>query len=90
MNAPVIESQLECIAQEAAATDVRSVDVLSADVDIDFNKGEIEQKYGVKVQAKIIPQAAIEAVRERLKAPAGQRPQDGGRAGHPLLLPARY
>lgn len=67
MNAPVIESQLECIVKEAAATDVRSVDVLSADVDIDFNKGEIEGKYGVSVQAKIIPQAAIEAVRDRLK-----------------------
>ena len=67
MNAPVVESQLECIVKEAAATDVRSVDVLSADVDIDFNKGEIEAKYGVSVQAKIIPQVAIEAVRERLK-----------------------
>ncbi len=67
MNAPVIESQLECIVKEAAATDVRSVDVLSADVDIDFNKGEIEAKYGVSVQAKIIPQVAIEAVRDRLK-----------------------
>jgi adenine-specific DNA-methyltransferase len=67
MNAPVIESQLECIVKEAAASDVRSVDVLSADVDIDFNKGEIEAKYGVSVQAKIIPQVAIEAVRERLK-----------------------
>jgi len=67
MNAPVVESQLECIAQEAAASDTRSVDVLSADVDIDFNKGEIEAKYGVSVQAKIIPQVAIEAVRERLR-----------------------
>ena len=67
MNAPVIESQLECIVKEAAASDVRSVDVLSADVDIDFNKGEIEARYGVSVQAKIIPQVAIEAVRERLK-----------------------
>ncbi len=67
LNAPVIESQLECIVKEAATTDVRSVDVLSADVDIDFNKGEIEAKYGVSVQAKIIPQAAIEAVRDRLK-----------------------
>ena len=67
MNAPVVESQLECIVKEAAASDVRSVDVLSADVDIDFNKGEIEAKYGVSVQAKIIPQVAIDAVRERLK-----------------------
>jgi len=67
MNAPVVESQLECIVKEAAASDTRSVDVLSADVDIDFNKGEIEAKYGVSVQAKIIPQVAIEAVRERLK-----------------------
>ena len=67
MNAPVVESQLECIVQEAAASDIRSVDVLSADVDIDFNKGQIEQKYGVSVQAKIIPRAAIEAVRERLR-----------------------
>jgi len=67
MNAPVIESQLECIVKEAAASDTRSVDVLSADVDIDFNKGEIEARYGVTVQAKIIPQVAIEAVRERLK-----------------------
>lgn len=66
MNAPVIESQLECIVKEAAASDTRSVDVLSADVDIDFNKGEIEHKYGVSVQAKIIPKAAIDAVRERL------------------------
>lgn len=67
LNAPVVESQLECIVQEAAASDTRSVDVLSADVDIDFNKGEIEAKYGVSVQAKIIPQVAIDAVRERIK-----------------------
>ena len=75
MNAPVIESQLECIVKEAAASDTRSVDVLSADVDIDFNKGEIEAKYGVTVQAKIIPQAAIEAVRDRLKRKRAKDPK---------------
>jgi adenine-specific DNA-methyltransferase len=75
MNAPVVESQLLCIVQEVAASDVRSVDVLSADVDIDFNKGEIEAKYGVSVQAKIIPQVAIEAVRERLKRKKAKDPR---------------
>ena len=75
MNAPVVESQLECIVKEAAASDIRSVDVLSADVDIDFNKGEIEAKYGVSVQAKIIPQVAIEAVRERLKRKKAKDPK---------------
>jgi len=75
MNAPVIESQLECIVKEAAASDVRSVDVLSADVDIDFNKGEIEARYGVSVQAKIIPQVAIEAVRDRLKRKRAKDPK---------------
>ena len=75
MNAPVVESQLECIVKEAAASDIRSVDVLSADVDIDFNKGEIEAKYSVSVQAKIIPQVAIEAVRERLKRKKAKDPK---------------
>ena len=81
MNAPVVESQLECIVKEAAASDTRfagcscSVDVLSADVDIDFNKSEIEAKYGVSVQAKIIPQVAIEAVRERLKRKRAKDPR---------------
>jgi len=75
MNAPVVESQLECIVKEAAASDTRSVDVLSADVDIDFNKGEIEAKYGVSVQAKIIPWVAIEAVRERLKRKRAKDPR---------------
>jgi adenine-specific DNA-methyltransferase len=75
LNAPVVESQLECIVREAAATDTRAVDVLSADIDIDFNKGEIEQKYGVRVQTKIIPQAAIDAVRERLRRRQAKDPR---------------
>jgi adenine-specific DNA-methyltransferase len=75
MNAPVIEAQLDCIAQEAAATDVHAVDVLSADVDLDFNKGQIEAQYGVRIQVKIIPQAAIDAVRERLKRKRAKDPK---------------
>ena len=66
LSAPVGEALLECIAQEAAGTDVRTVDILSADIPLDFNKGEVEEKYGVIIHAKVIPLAAVDAVRERL------------------------
>lgn len=67
LNVPVSDAQVECIVEEAAGTDTRAVDILSADVPIDWNKSLGEQKWGVAVQAKIIPQAAIDAVRDRLK-----------------------
>lgn len=67
LNAPVADAQIECIAKEAAASDCLTVDVLSADIPIDWNKSEIETKYGVTIYARIIPQVAIEAVRDRIK-----------------------
>lgn len=67
LNAPIADSQVECILQEAATTDTRAVDILSADIPIDFNPGEAEKKWGVTLRAKVIPQAAIDAVRERIK-----------------------
>jgi hypothetical protein len=67
LNAPVAEAQVEQIVREAAGTEFNAVDILSADIPIDWNKSEIEQKYGVSVHAKIIPQAAVEAIKERLR-----------------------
>jgi adenine-specific DNA-methyltransferase len=74
LSAPVSEPLLESIVAEAATTDVRAVDVLSADIDIDFNKSDTERKYGVAVQVKIIPQAAIDAVRERIRRKKSKDP----------------
>ena len=74
LNKPVADAQVEAIVQEAAATDIKAVDILSADIPIDWNKSEVEQKYGVSVQAKIIPQAAIDAVRSRLQRKKAKDP----------------
>lgn len=67
LNQPVADGQMTRIVEEAAATDTKAVDILSADIPIDWNKSEIEQKYGVSVYARIIPQVAIDAVRERIR-----------------------
>ncbi len=66
LHAPVMDAQAESILKEAAATDLKSVDILTADIPIDWNKGELEARYGVTLQAKIIPQAAIDAIRQRI------------------------
>ena len=67
LNAPVADGQIDCIAREAAGTDIKTVDILSADIPIDWNKADLEAKYGVTLYARIIPQVAIEAVRDRIK-----------------------
>lgn len=66
LNAPVSPAQIRAIAAEAATTPVLAVDVLSADIPIDWDYSTAEQEYGVKIYAKVIPQAAIDAVRERV------------------------
>lgn len=66
LDSPILESQLPAILQEAAATDLRAVDILSADIPVDWNPNDSEYRYGVTVHPKIIPQAAVEAVRDRL------------------------
>ena len=66
-NKPIADGQMACIAQEAASTDTKTVDILTPDIPIDWNKSDVEQKYGVSLYARIIPQVAIDAVRERLK-----------------------
>jgi adenine-specific DNA-methyltransferase len=67
LNAPVADAQVIEIVKEAASTDLKAVDILSADIPIDWNKSEIEAGYGVSLSARIIPQVAIDAVRARLK-----------------------
>lgn len=67
LDAPITESQLGPILAEAAGTPLRAVDVLSADIPVDWNPNAVEYQYGVTVHPKIIPQAAVDAVRERLK-----------------------
>ena len=74
LNAPVADAQVEAILVEAASTDTKMVDILSADIPIDWNKSEMEARYGVRVQAKIIPQAAIEAVKERIRRKQSKDP----------------
>jgi adenine-specific DNA-methyltransferase len=66
VDAPVAPDQVDAILAEAAATDIKAVDILSADIPIDWNRSEAEARYGVSIYSKIIPSAAIEAVRERL------------------------
>lgn len=67
LDAPIGEAQLADILKEAASTDLRAVDVLSADIPVDWNPNQLEYQHGVVVHPKIIPQAAVEAVRERLR-----------------------
>ena len=67
LDSPVATAQVEAIAEEAGRTDVRAVDILSADIPIAWDRTTAERAYGVAVYAKIIPQAAIEAVRERIR-----------------------
>lgn len=67
LDAPIAETELPAILAEAAATDLRAVDILSADIPVDWNPNKAEYDYGVTVHPKIIPQAAVEAVRDRLK-----------------------
>src|SRR6185437_2097099 len=67
LDAPVATSQVRAIAEEAAATDARTVDILSADIPIDWDRSAVEEALGVAIYAKVIPQAAIEAVRERVR-----------------------
>ncbi len=78
-NKPIVDAQMACIAQEAASTDTHAIDILTPDIPIDWNKGDIEARYDVKIYAHIIPQIAIEAARERIKR---KRRHD------PSLLPA--
>ncbi len=67
IDAPIAASQVDAVLTEAAATEMNAVDILSADIPIDFNKGEAEERYGVQLFNKIIPEAAVEAVRSRVK-----------------------
>lgn len=67
LDAPVAETQIEQILAEAAGTELRTVDVLSADIPIDFNRGELQERFGVTMHNKVIPRDAVEAVRDRLK-----------------------
>lgn len=66
LHAPVADAQAESILREAATTDLKNVDILTADIPIDWNKSELEDRYGVTLHAKIIPQAAIDAIRNRI------------------------
>lgn len=67
LDAPITEEQLPNILQEAANTSLRAVDILTADIEVDWSPNKFEFEYGVKVHPKIIPQAAVEAVRDRIK-----------------------
>ena len=67
LDAPVATMQVQAIAAEAGTTDCRAVDILSADIPIDWDRTTAEREFGVAVYAKIIPQAAIDAVRERIR-----------------------
>lgn len=83
---PVADSQAEAVAKEAAATDIKIVDILSADIPINWDAKRIEEQYSVRIHAKIIPAAAIEAVKARLKRRAArtQTATEGEEAGAPL------
>lgn len=67
LDAPVADAQIEQILAEAASTEIRTVDVLSADIPIDFNRGALEERFGVAMFNKTIPRDAVAAVRDRLK-----------------------
>jgi adenine-specific DNA-methyltransferase len=77
LNRPLTEAQSDAVAQEAAENGIKQVVLLSADYAAMFDLRGIEQRHKVKIEWRIIPLAAIEAVRDRLaKRRAGKEPAE--------------
>ena len=66
----------------------QKIDVLTADIPLDFNKSTAEARWGVSIQAKVIPRAAVEAVRARLSRRMAKDPRFGNCDRYSLLFAA--
>lgn len=87
LDAPIATRQVWSIAREAQATECHKVDVLSADVNTlpSSERDEIREMTGVTATVRIIPKAAIDAVRDRL-----ERQKKGKPALESMAIPAFY
>jgi adenine-specific DNA-methyltransferase len=87
LDAPVPARQAWAIAREAADTDCKVVNILTADLDTlpQPEREEIREKTGVQVWMRIIPRAAIEQVALRLR-----RGITGDGAAESMAVPAFY
>lgn len=87
LDAPIAVRQVWSIAREAAATDTHKVEVLSADVSTltSADRDELRDLTGVTATVRIIPKAAIDAVRERL-----ERQRRGRVTLESMAVPAFY
>ena len=87
LNKPLTEAQSDAVAQEAAENKVKHVVLLSADYTVMFDLRAIEERHKVKIEWRIIPAAAIDAVRDRLaRRRAGKEPTDAAPI-HFFVLP---
>ena len=86
LDAPVAMRQVWEIAEEARETEWKAVDVLSADHDVlrEDEKLAIHARTGVQVTVRIIPRAAVDAVRQRLER------QRRGEVVESMTVPAFY
>ena len=87
LDQPVTERTAWAVARAAADTELRALELLSADLDplAAAERDEIFRVTGVKVTVRVIPQAAIEQVRARLARGPGR---DGARES--MAIPAFY
>lgn len=87
LDAPITPAQVHAIARVAAKTEVKSVDILSADFDTLSNtdRETIRKDLGVQVRVRIIPKSAIDEVRKRIELRRG-----GGDVVESTAIPAFY
>lgn len=87
LDAPITTYQIHAISRAAATTEVKSVDILSADFNTlaASDKAEIEKTLGVNVTVRIIPKSAIDEVRRRVAQKLGE-----GEIIESMAVPAFY
>jgi adenine-specific DNA-methyltransferase len=87
LDAPISSGQVWAIARAAQATQVKNLDILSADFNTLANteREEIKSKLGVYVTVRIIPKSAIDEVARRIKLKLGE-----GEVIETTAIPAFY
>ncbi len=87
LDSPITPYQVHAIARAAAKTEIKSVDILSADFDTlsPSEREAIWKDLRVDVQVRIIPKSAIDEVRRRIELRRG-----GGDVVETTAIPAFY
>ncbi len=91
LDAPVTAEVVEAAARECAENGGRRLEVLTADIEIDFNRSDIEARQHISIGLKVIPQAALEEVRKRLQRKTkGAVEEDAGDSGLHFFSPPEF